>query len=620
MALRRIHTLLLIALFWLVMGLGARGLDADSIWYDEFYSIFYAGGDGYGPYTLSQTWTAVAEGIEWTPPGYHLSLTVWGGVVGWTPFATRALSLFGGLVGLALAYRFARDIGGWRVGLAAAVILGGGAFFITYLHEMRTYALHASFTALFLTAYWRTIQEPKIRPMMPFLLFIGTVGMLYTHYFSIFSVAAVALYHLLFVPKNRRWWLVPIVMGGAGMTFLPWLDVAFRVLGEANSGVWKKDGSMDWEFTLRTLAHSFSNGSTALLALLGFFALMPLFSGKEKAKPAPHSVGFVWWVSIVFIALMLLVNALVFVMAHIRYALALWIPLAALAGIGVDQLRRRGLPMPLILGIWIIGGIWNSFDNQFIDSIYGTFRHLPFRELAAEAATYADGSDSVVMHSPDFPHISAPVLEHYLRHIPARSSMLYPLPGEVESVSRFERYKELIGGADRLWLALDYSLPAQERFFEFKNELLRQYHHCYTAFDTRDMRLDLYIRRDFGDMMHFGDSIRARLLTSIPESKMDTLNLLIGWHIDASVPPQTFNAALHVLDANGALVMQDDYSLNPSEFFCAPSAISLDGLAPGEYSLSTIVYDWQTLQRLPAEYRSSGQRGEALKIGSFRVE
>src|SRR5262245_40462494 len=97
--------LLVIPLLLLTSWLGARGLNADAIWYDEYWSLYYAGGAHYGPITLGETWTRVAQtDIELNPPGYYLLLNGWGALVGWTEYAGRALSLLVGVLAVAFTY------------------------------------------------------------------------------------------------------------------------------------------------------------------------------------------------------------------------------------------------------------------------------------------------------------------------------------------------------------------------------------------------------------------------------------------------------------------------------------------------------------------------------------
>ncbi|MBZ0290898.1 MAG: hypothetical protein K8I30_24950, partial [Anaerolineae bacterium] len=96
-----------IVLLLLAAWLGARGLNADALWYDEVWSLYYAGGAEIGPISPLESIQRVAEQLqhEKNPPGYYVALNVWGGLVGWSEFAGRALSWLAGMLTVALTYR-----------------------------------------------------------------------------------------------------------------------------------------------------------------------------------------------------------------------------------------------------------------------------------------------------------------------------------------------------------------------------------------------------------------------------------------------------------------------------------------------------------------------------------
>lgn len=92
--------LYLVPLLLLTTWLGARGLNADTLWYDEYWSLYDAGIEPHGDRTLAQIWEGVASRNPWHAPGYFMILSGWGRLAGGTPFAGRALSLLFGLLAL----------------------------------------------------------------------------------------------------------------------------------------------------------------------------------------------------------------------------------------------------------------------------------------------------------------------------------------------------------------------------------------------------------------------------------------------------------------------------------------------------------------------------------------
>ena len=82
---------------------------------------------------------------------------------------------------------------------------------------------HCSFTAIVLWAYWRVaLQSAHTRAWRagPALL-LGATGLLYSHYFGALLLPALALFHLFFVRKERRWWQPVILLGLATLLALP---------------------------------------------------------------------------------------------------------------------------------------------------------------------------------------------------------------------------------------------------------------------------------------------------------------------------------------------------------------------------------------------------------------
>ena len=51
----------------------------------------------------------------------------------------------------------------------------------------------------------------------------GVTGLLYSQYFGALLLPALGLFHLLFIPKNRRWWRTVLLLGLAALASVPQL-------------------------------------------------------------------------------------------------------------------------------------------------------------------------------------------------------------------------------------------------------------------------------------------------------------------------------------------------------------------------------------------------------------
>ena len=152
------------------------------------------------------------------PRAGRILLFIQGRLAGWSEPAIRSLSLFAGLLTLAWVYRAGRDFFGPQAGLVASLMLGSSVVFLAHMELARALTAVALFTALILWSYWRVALHP--RPPGPGAqagLLLGSIGLLYSHYFGSLFLPALGLFHLLFVPKKRRWWRTLLLVGLAAL-------------------------------------------------------------------------------------------------------------------------------------------------------------------------------------------------------------------------------------------------------------------------------------------------------------------------------------------------------------------------------------------------------------------
>ena len=118
----------------------------------------------------------------------------------------------------------------------------------------------------------------------------------------------------------------------------------------------------------------------------------------------------------------------------------------------------------------------------------------------------------------------------------------------------------------------------------------------------------------------FGDAIRLAGYTVLP--KDDSLQLQLFWAA-AATPAADFTVFVHVLDAAGTVVAQNDSpplgGLYPTRFWAAgetifdPHTVSLAKLPAGKYAVRIGLYNPKTGERLPVD----GQPGGAVDLATF---
>jgi hypothetical protein len=618
---RRLSWLWLLPLLLVVTWLGARGLNSDAIWFDEWWSVYYAGGAHYGPIPLSDVAVRVYDQIhhENNPPGYYIALSAWGRLVGWTEYAARAFSLLTGLLAVAWMYRLGRDLGGPTVGLTAAVALGASAFFVFYLHEMRAYSFSLLLVIIVVWLYWRLLNVSRTGLWLPFCFFLSVTVLLYTHFFAALGIVGVGLYHLVFVPKRtQRWWLITGLLLFSAVLFLPWVGLMLTAINRLTGNFVAQAASFTDGQILELLPFMFSNGNTVLLLLL--FACTLWKPGRAER--------FTWFWLTCVVALSLLINLWLSLIVEIRYVIAAWPGMALLAGFGVARLlQRRGL-LALLLPLWVGVGVWSALNasplmvafeapaGDLYTHVSPAFRLLPWHELRDVIDARVEPGDVFAYHRSDWVWAIEGVFDYYFHDLPVRHTIMEQLPGRDQNDEYLPSAQGFLKGASRAWIAVDKTLPEGFRLREFQKVLNQDFVPCGNVFDLPDMRLDLYARVSAADApsdTRFGEGIALRQLEPPRVTDTRQLAVLLGWQVAVSVPANTYSVALHV-ERDGQLVAQTDYGLPSARYTCQPTMLPLKDLPRGSYQVWSVVYNWSTGKRLKT---ASGE--DRWLLGSFEL-
>ncbi len=277
-----ITAILLLLITLLALGLRLFGLDAQSLWYDEAFSVYLA------RMGLGEITARTAADIQ--PPLYYYLLHGWIRLLGDSEQALRGLSLLFGVLTVPLIYAvawqlFARLPGTYRrlAGLLAALLVAVSPLHVWYGQEARMYTL-LTFLCL-LSSYLLLMVIPmtvrgdnRWRTLALWAAYtLANVAALYTHYFAAFILGFQGLYLFLV------WWeagLRParLILGGlvslllAALAFMPWLPNLVTRYG-ADLSYWP--GRLKFTETLLDIVISFTGGesvfeATGLLVAIGY--------------------------------------------------------------------------------------------------------------------------------------------------------------------------------------------------------------------------------------------------------------------------------------------------------------------------------------------------------------
>lgn len=200
-------------------------IDDFSIPSDDLWSI----GDA-GFFTLSQSPLTVINNIRENSramvPGYFFILSIWANMVGWSPTVLRVLSIYFGILSLSLMYRFGRDYISKEAGLYAAIMLGSLTYYNIWYLIIRMYTFYVFGELLVLWLYFRIVSTTQSISIKHYIgLILSSLLFINSQFFSAIIFFAVGIYHLLMVPKTKKWLYISVSFVIAGLIFSPWLLV-----------------------------------------------------------------------------------------------------------------------------------------------------------------------------------------------------------------------------------------------------------------------------------------------------------------------------------------------------------------------------------------------------------
>jgi hypothetical protein len=475
-----------IPLLLLAAWLGARSLNADIVWIDELHSIEDSGGAFYGPLSPVGIWNRVAEGNPWHAPGYFMALNTWGRLVGWNPPMLRVLSLLFGLLTIAYTYRLGHELISPRTGLYAAIVLGTSAFYVHYLHEMRVYTLFTLLTAFTIWAYLRIIRMKREPDWKAWLALLGgATAMLYSHYFTAMPLAAIGLYHLLFVRKDRRWWKVVRVMALAGVLFLPWVRALLAGLALAEGDDALHERALTIGDALVKVATLFSNGVLPLFVVIGALGLTTV---------RRRGVMQIAFLTVVVLALLLVANEVLKIMhgGRLRYLIALWVLLSLLVGVGFARLHRwQPMVAGVTLALWAGLGVWNVLAADFTAGLDGSAYNFPMHVAVKQVDGHIQAGDVMVNYLPD-DGLPTARYERIASFYYAPINLEY-LMVQAPNADQQRGFVSLLESRPRVWVASMPDAPPAT-LDAFESALAQTFQRCDVTLSQPTLRLDLFAR------------------------------------------------------------------------------------------------------------------------------
>jgi 4-amino-4-deoxy-L-arabinose transferase-like glycosyltransferase len=586
------------------------------------------------------------------PPLWFSTFWLWRQAVGDGEFTSRVYSVFLTALTLALVYRIGRAwFGAPSYGWFAIAALGCNAYFVIYALEIRPYALIMLVASASMLAFWHWLHAKTWRSALLYGLTVAL--MLYLHYFMAFLVVAQIVYWIIWSvtrPRGQGEHLVGATCqvaptenatvekftntrqvkaarnhrGGVSardslrqfigalalalLLWLPWLPIfvnqvdklssiesaSGQARGAAGIGTTTQATSAEAILDLLNLA---SSGQPFLLILvIGVGVMLFVYrrsatserTGQRRAptrnRHAAYGLALAWGVGVPVLALLFNLVVAVYTPRYVSY-LVIGLGIAVGAALAALPSRWRWAALALFVTLSSL-----SLSMQLPRD------RVPFRALLQQVSAAAKPGDALLLDHADLGN-------NVLRWQVAR----YLKPELWRSRSEDPAQ---IPNARRIWfVTAEWFNPAVQETFrriEATHPLQQVVGKC-----DRDWcyLLQLLEGAPWNSPQVFGDHM-AFWGADVDAISPQSINARLWWRVETA-PPINYSIGLHLLDANGALIAQNDgpirdfgiqavetSAMQPGKLYMDRRTITLPNNFVGDAELSLVVYDAQTGERL----------------------
>ena len=605
----------------LAAGLIIPQMADDAFQFGEVASLRVAGALNSGPWSLANVWSAVAEFSSEQALGWPMLLSVWGHSAGWSELTVRAMPFFAGMLTIAWVFRTGHDFFATSAGIIAALLLSASVFFLAYMFHARAFTFVTLFATMCLWSYWHIALRswPPGRGVQAGLL-LGSLGLLYSHYFGALLLPALGLFHLLFVPRNQRWWRPVLLLGIATLLSLTQLPVFFRGLDRTIPDRALDSQSLTAPEWLTYLLHRITNGAvntptpvSELLVILLPLALVVAVSLHLHKRLRADAMWLLVFSSATMVVMVLSVNEILWAAAEgrVRYLVGLWPPTALL--VSVSLLKLAGIHRLLVAGLivcWLFAGVWLTLATDFRYEL-DVFRPTEFHLV------------SQVMHE-RIPAADLLIMDTFADQLDSDRFYVWRLSLPWEIVRRYrEDPYEMVRPvhADYPYLWLLYLSKDRVGFADLPQELGRVL--CERALDEWGFTLERYALSSVENCparpvrLAFDSGIQL----TAPEITIRDERLRLDAHFrsEDELLLASYSLAVHVFDQRGQRVAQGDVGVGPGAIVPLRSEIDISALPPGGYELQVALYNWQTGERLSAHDLETDAISDIHTLHRFRI-
>ena len=615
----------MVVIVLLGFALGSAQLNADILWVDEMASVSAMGAED-PPHDIVRIVRSLVAHDPYSVPLYSVLGAGWARLVGWSQVPLRYLSLLFGVLCIAWIFRLANDMLSRRAAPVAAFLFATNAFAIIYFHELRFYTLWLLLSLAHVWHYWRLSQGAKAS-FASWILFVASASaLLYTHPFSSFVLLGLGAHHIVLVAKNRRWFSVVIAWAAGLLTFLPYvplLAIGFRE--EADSGVVQSKAATTLEL-IPMLANVFANGVDLLW--IAVFAL----AGWAVLRNRAGQILPLFLIAVSILAALFLFHEFFPFLSsrRLRYFLVvLALALVMFAHILTSAPRWHVL-VPAFALVWLAGGY--HIYRQAEQWTYAAHRsllvpHPPLHRFADALQFNARPQDAILgfIESDLWNNglrFGFSTVEYYSRAVLGiHGAFIYTKLAGDELRQEFD---QRVG--DHPYLLFTYEPGDQARNFAAVKALLEQnYIPCKILVDTDEVFVQRYVLRpldcDRGyQEIQYDNGIKIIDRFAAYDDEAKSLRVVTGWEVADKSQLEQYNVSVQIIMPDWQKARQaPDRHLYDNILTWYAVEISTDGLPPGDYKAMVILYDRDTVEKVPGVDMMNGHASDIFTVTSFTV-
>jgi hypothetical protein len=540
---------------------------------------------------LGQTFSYLANS-DVHPPLWFSFFWGWHRLVGQSDFAGRVQAILFSVLTLSVVYRLGKR---WfyksHFGLVAMTCLVVSALFYHHALEIRPYALALLLTSLSMYAFQQWISQKTIQKGLVYGASVAIL--LYVHYFLLLFVLIQVIYFVISVrPIRSIWRQAIVVVGFTGLLFLPWFPsflnqlqhiravelASGSVRGVAGSSATTQTTSIEEILKLVQIATNNSAWLYAVIVVLGTVYWW---------RKSNFRLALAWGIGVP--ALTFVVNLFVAVYTP-RYIVNFVIGLALVLAAAIGHLPAKSRWVVVL--VFVVVNLW-TLPSVFPNDV------IPYRDLLKELVVNFRPGDKIFINPPDSDSRGVQFNWEYSRQF--TQEMYEGLVRTVDDALPYRRIWYLTGNWFNddirvIFNQLEETHPVQSVY----GKCDRLWCYLVQLLEAPPLNTPLV----FGDEMGFWgidiDSVNRRIIQS-----------RLWWKVEKA-PLKDYSVSLQLRDKSGAVVSQLDRAINHYGVTTYNTTQLVSGeiyidfrnlevptdLASGEYSLSLIVYDWQTMKRL----------------------